>query len=73
MRKVLKNAREVFRKWADRAQPEGRRGNVYFDGETCYSDGPHFPIARHVPGTNGQPGILFNRDRYSVSTARHQS
>ena len=35
--------------WAHRAQESApQRGNFYFDGDTIYSYGSHFPIARHV-------------------------
>ena len=42
--------------------------NMFFEGDTIYSYGYHFPIAIKWKGY-----LLFNDDRYSNSTARHQS
>ena len=47
---------------------DGHAKNMYISGDTIYSYGPHFPIARRLPG-----GYIFNSDNSSVSTARHKS
>ena len=44
-------------------------GNIYFEGRTLYSYGRHFPLAYHTR----QGVYLLNGDRYSVTTAGHQS
>lgn len=45
------------------------RANVITDGQTIYSYGPHFPMARKLDdGT-----IAVNTDRWSVTTSKHQS
>lgn len=45
------------------------RANIITDGQTIYSYGPHFPMARKLDdGT-----IAVNVDRWSVTTSKHQS
>jgi len=46
---------------------------LYFEGDTIYSYGSHFPIATHVTNAANEPAILFTTDTYSVTTARHIS
>jgi hypothetical protein len=67
--------REIPHLWAHQTQDEARNGtgSFYFSGATIYSYGSHFPIATHVKGSQGQPGILFTSDRDSVTTSQHMS
>jgi len=62
------NNREVAHKWANRSRQEGSGSNLFFRGDTIYSYGDHFPIARHVDGV-----ILFTTRGYSSTTAKHKS
>ena len=66
---------EVPHLWAHRTQEEARnrQGNLYFTGDTIYSYGSHFPIARHVVSDAGERAILFTTATYSVTTASHCS
>lgn len=60
--------------WAHRTQSTARNGgrdNFYFRGDTIYSYGEHFPIARHVTGTRGRAGVLFTTRTYSNTTNKH--
>jgi hypothetical protein len=41
--------------------------NLFFNGDTIYSYGTHFPIAKKFPGNI----VLFNIDSYSSTTAHH--
>lgn len=70
MRKVV-SPQEVTHLWVHRRQDEARNSGdtLYFKGDTIYSYGPHFPIARHLP--NG--AIAFTTDSYRQTTARHIS
>lgn len=61
-----KNNSEVAHFWANQTQASGRGSHFYFEGDTIYSYGSHFPIARHYKGH-----VLFTTDSYSVSTSRH--
>lgn len=74
MRTVLTN-HEIPHLWMHQGQEYARNGNnsFYFRGKTIYSYGSHFPIATHVVGINGQPGILFTSDKNSITTSQHMS
>jgi hypothetical protein len=69
MRITLANHSEVAHYWANRVQPEGRAGNMFFEGEDIYSYGTHFKIASFVK----HDVVFFNSKSYSVSTSKHQS
>lgn len=45
-------------------------GNLHAEGDTLYSYGSHFPIARRVP-TSGGVVYLYTTRRYSVTTRGH--
>ncbi len=63
---------EVAHIWANQLQQSGRNsdGNFYFEGDTIYSYGGHFPIAKHVENKNGQKAVLFTFRGYSNTTAK---
>lgn len=67
MRQVYKTD-EIPHLWAHKTQPAARNAqrNLYFDGDTIYSYGSHFPIARHIDGA-----ILMTTRGYSSTTAQH--
>jgi len=50
-KKLVFDTGEIPHLWAHRTQEEARnrQGNLYFTGDTIYSYGSHFPIARHAP------------------------
>jgi hypothetical protein len=56
--------------WAQQSQPYGRnaKASVYFSGDTIYSYGAHFPMARIIGGA-----VLINSEKASVTTSGHQS
>jgi hypothetical protein len=59
--------------WAQQTQPEGRDGrrHVYFQGDTIYSYGSHFPMAKIVTRPHGGRFVYFTTKTYSVTTAKH--
>jgi hypothetical protein len=59
---------QVAHAWANKTGKHCRGSNFYYDGDTIYSYGGHFPIARHVDGV-----VLFTTEGYSNSTAKHRS
>src|SRR4051794_30005881 len=65
---------EVAHLWAHRTQEYARdRGSrFYFKGDTIYSYGEHFPIARHVYH-GGHHTVLFTCRKYSPTTSTHKS
>jgi len=66
---------EIPHLWAHRTQEEARnrQGNLYFTGDTIYSYGSHFPVARHVTNDGGEWAVLFTTATYSVTTSSHCS
>ena len=60
--------------WAHKSQDFARNPghNFYFHGDTIYSYGSHFPVARHVENKRGRAVLLTTRT-YSVTTAGHIS
>ncbi|MCK5307114.1 MAG: hypothetical protein KAJ73_00750 [Zetaproteobacteria bacterium] len=80
MKKVFSNEM-VAHVWAQRSQDEGRNAkdkwsgasSFYFAGDTIYSYGPHFPIARFVDNDKGAVAVLVTIASYSNTTNRHQT
>jgi hypothetical protein len=44
-------------------------GSLFIDGDTIYSYGKHFPLARR----NADGTFWVNSDKYSVTTSKQQS
>jgi hypothetical protein len=61
-----------FHQTQDWAKSTGK-GQLYFRGDTIYSYGSHFPIARHVANAKGQEAVLFTTREYSVTTRGHKN
>jgi hypothetical protein len=57
--------------WAQGNEDSGKNGNgsLYFTGDTIYSYGSHFPIAKMMD--NGM--VLFTTDTHGVTTSQHCS
>lgn len=51
---------EIPHLWAHKTQSNARnaQGNLYFDGDTIYSYGSHFAIARHVTNKSGKKNAV---------------
>jgi len=63
------NNQQVAHLWASGNKASGKGSNFYFEGDTIYSYGSHFPIARRI--TEGF--YLITERGYSNSTSRHIS
>lgn len=61
------NNKEVAHLWANQSRESASGSHFYFNGDTVYSYGSHFPIARHYRGA-----VLFTSRDHSVTTARHK-
>lgn len=72
MKYVFSDISTVARMWANKQQDSARYsgGNFYYEGNTIYSYGSHFPIATHIE-YNGKKAILFTLNTYSNTTAKH--
>ena len=62
------NNKQVAHIWAHQNKEYAKGSNFYFEGDTIYSYGRHFPIAKHCGNY-----ILMTTQRYSSSTSRHIS
>jgi hypothetical protein len=62
------NNEQVAHIWANKSRERATGSHFYFEGDTIYSYGTHFPIARHYKGI-----VLFTSRGHSVTTARHKS
>ena len=58
---------EIAQRFAD-GYERGNSGNMFIEGDTIYSYGYHFAIARRVC-----PGVLVTTRTYSSTTAKHVS
>jgi hypothetical protein len=61
--------------WAQRSQTRGRNAGetFYFEQDTIYSYGYHFPLAEFARTPSGTDIVLVNSRSYSVTTAKHAS
>ena len=75
MKKVFSDQSKVAHLWANKEQDEATNQgrSFYFDKETIYSYGRHFPIAKHVQDQAGNDYILFTERGYSNTTSKHIS
>jgi hypothetical protein len=64
------NNRLVAQRFSER-KTKATGSNLYIKGDTIYSYGSHFPVARWH-WVEGKPIVWFNSDKYSISTTRHQ-
>lgn len=64
---------DVAHNWAHQTGRKTRGFNMYYDGETIYSYGRHFPLARFFTAPNGERVVLINTDSYSNSTSKHKT
>lgn len=67
MKRVRKDVCHV---WSHQLQSDARYGNIYFQGDTIYSYGSHFPMARHVT-VKGKHVVLFTTRRRGCTTSGH--
>jgi len=62
------NNKQVAHLWANQSRESASGSHFFFEGDTIYSYGRHFPIARHHEGI-----ILFTSKDYSITTTSHKS
>lgn len=66
---------DVAHRWANQigSYCRTKNGNMFFEGNTIYSYGYHFPIASFITNDKGVGAILFTEASYSTTTAKHIS
>lgn len=67
---VFSSNSQLAHVWAQQSQSSGRANNMYFEGDTIYSYGYHYKIARIVT-VRGKPMCFINANGYSNTTSRH--
>jgi hypothetical protein len=73
MKTVFTDLSQIAHLWANQLQDNARNSasNFYFNSDTIYSYGSHFPIAKHVVNEKGEQATLFTERKYSNTTAKH--
>ena len=67
------NNRELAHVWVQQRRESGKGSSFFFEGDTIFSYGRHFPIARFQTDGDGQRYVLFTWRGYSRTTSRHIS
>lgn len=62
---------QVAHAWMNKTGRSKRGFAMFYEGDTIYSWGKHFPIAHHVTSEGGAPCVLITTREYSRSTAKH--
>ena len=72
--KRVVNSGQIGHLWFHKVQDSAKNsnGSFYFNGDTVFSYGSHFPIARHVQSRK-KSAVLFTTKDYSVTTSGHKS
>lgn len=73
---VWTKSAQVAHVWAQRTHTAGRNGtgSIFFEGDTIYSYGHHFPIAQFTRGrgaNRNQSAVVLTTCTYSKTTAGH--
>jgi len=70
MKTVFSSQAQLCHVWAQQNQPTGRAAHMYFDNETIFSYGSHYPAAR-IHKIKGKRFALVRSDTYSITTSKH--
>jgi len=64
---VFSDLSQIAHLWANQHQSEARNSsrNLFFNNDTIYSYGHHFPIGKHVKNNAGEYATLFTLRTYS--------
>lgn len=73
MKHVFSDRAMVAHLWAHQTQEDARfsGGNFYFNGNTIYSYGNHFPCGKVVHNRKGEKAYVLNSNSYSSTTSKH--
>ena len=72
IKKVFSNGSQVLHLWANQSQSDARSSNVFFEGNTAYSYGYHFPLGQ-IHDFNGHKIAVLTSHSYSNTTAKHKN
>lgn len=63
------NNSQVAHIWAQQTKASGKGSSFFFEGDTIYSYGKHFPVAKFISSNT----VLVTTRGYSITTCRHIS
>lgn len=63
----------IMENWIERTGKAQKGTSVFYNHDTIYSYGYHFPLAIYMEPDSLYPWVLANCDTYSVTTSGHQS
>lgn len=72
LKRVFSSADQVLHLWANQSQSDARCKNVFFQGDSVWSYGYHYKLGK-LHSVKGKTVALINSERYSATTAKHQS
>jgi hypothetical protein len=58
--------------WANKIKPSGKGSSMFYEGDTIYSYGYHFPIAKFIT-IEQNTFVAYNYSNYSSTTNKHQA
>lgn len=64
---------ELFNQFVNNTTKKKKCNSCFIEDNAVYSYGYHFPLCVKLIKTNGEFIFLVNKDKYSVSTSKHQS
>jgi len=64
---------EVAHLWFHERKPSAAGSHFFFEGDTIYSYGTHFPIARIHQHKKLGKVVIMTTNRYSITTSQHQN
>jgi hypothetical protein len=75
MKRVFRNSEighAFFHQRKELGSAKTSNGTIYFNEDTIYSYGRHFPIARIVTNDRGEEAVFFTTSNYRQTTAMHK-
>lgn len=67
------NNSELAHNFANKVKSFGKGSNMFYNNDTIYSYGYHFPLAKFVKDANENEIIMLNIRNYSNTTSKHQN
>lgn len=70
MKRVFSSNQEVCHIWAQQKQSEGRASSIFFEGDTIFSYGYHYPMAK-IHTVKGKKFALIYARKSSITSTQH--
>jgi hypothetical protein len=69
---LIMNNSQLCHNWANKIKSSGKGSSMFYEGDSIYSYGYHFKIAKFFKDVNNEDLILFTTRSYSNTTAKHK-